>query len=67
MSKNKKIKNAVHTNIAFESSFIEKVKRYAEERQMGYQTLLRMLAIERWIQIEEKHQNMHYGRNKLSK
>lgn len=61
MGKNKKIKNAVHTNIAFESSFIEKVKRYAEERQMGYQTLIRILAIERWMQIEEKRQNMYSG------
>jgi len=53
--------DSVHVNLSFERSFIEEIKRYAKERQIGYQTMIRLLAVERWLEIKEKRQKMEYS------
>ena len=45
-------KNQFRITMAYDKNFIDKVKILAAERQVCYQSFLRMLAAERLLQIE---------------
>jgi len=45
-------KNQVRVTMAYDKDFIDRVKALAAERQVCYQSFLRILAAERLLQIE---------------